>query len=185
MPKVSCKTKKCLNWKDGSAIIKDTVQPWWVLSSTVRVGGETPTPIPHGAGLGPPQLAVLRSIPITFYFWGRVSLCSPGCPGTHDVDRTSLKPQRSTRLYFCLCFCGVRIQGMSHHTWIINAFLEIKNMQSLLLASNPSDNRVFGLYLKDTQLIKLFRWTAGYSSWKQERNTASLLSANMLAAAVG
>lgn len=166
---------------DGSAIIKDTLQPWWVLSSTVK--GRRRDPPPRGAGLGPPQLAVLPSILITFYFWGRVSLCSPGCPGTHDVDQTGLKPQIPTCLYLYLS--SVRIQGMSHHTWIINAFLEIKNMQSLLIASNPSDNRVFSLYLKDTQLIKLFRWTAGCRSWKQAWNIIALLSVNMLAAAVG
>ena len=26
-----------------------------------------------------------------FFFWDRVSLCSPGCPGTHSVDQVGLK----------------------------------------------------------------------------------------------
>jgi hypothetical protein len=26
-----------------------------------------------------------------FCFWDRVSLCSPGCPGTHSIDQVSLK----------------------------------------------------------------------------------------------
>jgi hypothetical protein len=26
-----------------------------------------------------------------FFFWGRVSLCSPGCPGTHSVDQAGLE----------------------------------------------------------------------------------------------
>jgi hypothetical protein len=25
------------------------------------------------------------------FFWGRVSLYSPGCPGTHSVDQAGLK----------------------------------------------------------------------------------------------
>jgi hypothetical protein len=27
----------------------------------------------------------------TFVFWDKVSLCSPGCPGTHSVDQAGLK----------------------------------------------------------------------------------------------
>jgi hypothetical protein len=33
-------------------------------------------------------------IPLPFYFlvyWDRVSLCSPGCPGTHSVDQAGLE----------------------------------------------------------------------------------------------
>jgi hypothetical protein len=26
-----------------------------------------------------------------FVFWDRVSLCSPGCPGTHSVDQAGLR----------------------------------------------------------------------------------------------
>jgi hypothetical protein len=28
-----------------------------------------------------------------FFFRDRVSLCSPGCPGTHSVDQAGLKPR--------------------------------------------------------------------------------------------
>jgi hypothetical protein len=28
---------------------------------------------------------------VLFCFWDRVFLCSPGCPGTHDVDHTGLE----------------------------------------------------------------------------------------------
>lgn len=150
MPKVSCKTKKCLNWKDGSAIIKDSLQPWWVLSSTVKGRRRGPRPLRSWPWTSRACCAMFH--PHLFLFWGRISLCNPGCPGTHYVDQTSLKPQEKKKktqncLYLCLCLWAVRIQGMSHHTWILNAFLEIKNMQSLLIASKPSDNRVFGLYL--------------------------------------
>ena len=34
------------------------------------------------------------------FFPGRVSLCSPGCAGTHSIDQAGLNSQRS----ICLCF---------------------------------------------------------------------------------
>jgi hypothetical protein len=27
------------------------------------------------------------------FFWGRVSLCSPGCPRTHSVDQVALNSE--------------------------------------------------------------------------------------------
>ena len=46
-------------------------------------------------------------------FWDRVSLWSPGCPGTHPVDQK----------YACLCLPSARIKDMRHHClanyWII------------------------------------------------------------------
>jgi hypothetical protein len=36
-------------------------------------------------------LSYLRMIYIFFFFWDRVSLFSPGCPGTHFVDQAGLK----------------------------------------------------------------------------------------------
>ena len=33
----------------------------------------------------------LWKLPLLFLFWDRVSLCSPGCPGTHFLDRDDLK----------------------------------------------------------------------------------------------
>jgi hypothetical protein len=30
-----------------------------------------------------------------YYFWDRVSLCSPGCPGTHSVDQPGLELRNS------------------------------------------------------------------------------------------
>jgi hypothetical protein len=42
-----------------------------------------------------------------FVFRDRVSLCSPGCPGTHFIDQT----QKSA----CLCLPSARIKGMRHH----------------------------------------------------------------------
>jgi hypothetical protein len=37
---------------------------------------------------GSPSLGVTPHIPIP---WDRVSLCSPGCPGTHFVDQAGLE----------------------------------------------------------------------------------------------
>jgi hypothetical protein len=36
-------------------------------------------------------LALLDGTSFFFFFPNRVSLCSPGCPGTHFVDQASLK----------------------------------------------------------------------------------------------
>jgi hypothetical protein len=32
---------------------------------------------------------------VLFFFWDRVSLCSPGCPGTHSVDQAGLELRNS------------------------------------------------------------------------------------------
>jgi hypothetical protein len=36
-------------------------------------------------------LSVLNCSPLFFFFRDRISLCSPGCPGTHSVDRAGLE----------------------------------------------------------------------------------------------
>jgi hypothetical protein len=46
-------------------------------------------------------------------FRDRVSLYSPGCPGTHSVDQADLT-QKST----CLCLPSAGIKGVRHHTWL-------------------------------------------------------------------
>jgi hypothetical protein len=48
-----------------------------------------------------------------FWFWflDKVSLCSPGCPGTCSVDQAGLKLKRST----CLCLPSAGIKRMHHH----------------------------------------------------------------------
>jgi hypothetical protein len=48
---------------------------------------------------------------IFFLFWGggrdKVSLCSPGCPGTHFVDQAGLKLRN----------LPAGIKGIRHHAW--------------------------------------------------------------------
>jgi hypothetical protein len=41
----------------------------------------------------------------------RVSLYSPGCPGTHFVDQAGLETQKSS----CLCLPSAGIKGVRHH----------------------------------------------------------------------
>jgi hypothetical protein len=53
-----------------------------------------------------------------FFFQDRVSLCSPGCPGTHSVDQAGLKLKRST----CLCLPSSVIKGVRHHLPACNDF---------------------------------------------------------------
>jgi hypothetical protein len=58
-----------------------------------------------------------------FVFQGGVSLCSPGCPGTHPVDhRLFWNLQRSTCL--CLCLSSARKVCAIHHAWL-KYFLKI------------------------------------------------------------
>jgi hypothetical protein len=42
-----------------------------------------------------------------FCFWDRVSLCSPGCPGTHFVDQAGLELK-----FACLCLPSSGIKGV-------------------------------------------------------------------------
>jgi hypothetical protein len=48
----------------------------------------------HSSGVSKESNSVLTYIKFIFYFFGfqdRVSLCSPGCPGTHSVDHAGLE----------------------------------------------------------------------------------------------
>jgi hypothetical protein len=45
------------------------------------------------------------------FFRDRVSLCSPGCPGTHSVDQAGLEHKKSA----CFCLPSVGIKGRHHH----------------------------------------------------------------------
>ena len=44
-------------------------------------------------------------------FQDKISLCNPGCLGTHSVDRLALNSQRS----ICLSLPSVGIKGLYHH----------------------------------------------------------------------
>jgi hypothetical protein len=46
-----------------------------------------------------------------YIFWDRVSLCNPGCPGTHSVDSRLASNSEIT----CLCLPSARIKGVGHH----------------------------------------------------------------------
>ena len=65
---------------------------------------------------------------LLFFGWGggrdRVSLCSPGCPGTHFVDQAGLE----------LCLPSTGIKGVRHHArhgqhLLIMAFLKLHLLQ--------------------------------------------------------
>jgi hypothetical protein len=50
-----------------------------------------------------------------FFFLDRVSLCNPGCPGTHFVDQAGLElrnpPASASQVLGLKC-------GVHHHTWL-------------------------------------------------------------------
>jgi hypothetical protein len=56
-----------------------------------------------------------------FVFWDRVSLCSPGCPGTHFVDQAGLELR--TQKSACLCLASAGIKGVHHHTGHLATFV--------------------------------------------------------------
>jgi len=45
------------------------------------------------------------------FFRARVSLCSPGCPGTHSVDQAGFKLKK----FACLCLPSAGIKVVRHH----------------------------------------------------------------------
>jgi hypothetical protein len=62
----------------------------------------------------------------TFFFLDRVSLCNPGCPGTHSVDQASLKlrnPPASASQVLGLKVCATTAQ----HNYTLIQYLAIKN----------------------------------------------------------
>jgi hypothetical protein len=61
-------------------------------------------------------------------FWDRVSLCSPGCPGTHSVDQAGLK-LRSLPVFASQV---LGIKGVSHHCLTYNSYIKISQHISLI-----------------------------------------------------
>jgi hypothetical protein len=53
----------------------------------------------------------LTSYSLQFFFWDRVSLCSPDCPGTHSLDQAGPWTQKCT----CLCLPSAGIKGVCQH----------------------------------------------------------------------
>jgi hypothetical protein len=70
-----------------------------------------------------------------FFFWDRVSLCSPGCPGTHFVDQAGLE------------LLSAGIKGVRHHAQLGNRTLassvEIENWNT---TSNLANLHIQCLY---------------------------------------
>jgi hypothetical protein len=63
------------------------------------------------------QFSRLSFFFFSFFFFlvfrDRVSLCSPGCPGTHSVDQAGLKLRNLP-----LCLPSAGIKGMRHYAWL-------------------------------------------------------------------
>ena len=64
---------------------------------------------------------------VTFFsfslvFQDRVSLYSPGCPGTHFVGWPR------TQKYACLCLSGAKIKDISRHTWLTLYILKTRSI---------------------------------------------------------
>ena len=57
-----------------------------------------------------------------FFFWDRVSLCSPGCPGTHSVDQAGLElrnPPASASQGLGLKACATTARPWKFLSWEI------------------------------------------------------------------
>jgi len=54
-----------------------------------------------------------------FIFGGRVSLCSPSCPGTLALERLSTHSDwPRTWRSACFCLLSAGIKGVRHHLWL-------------------------------------------------------------------
>jgi hypothetical protein len=74
---------------------------------------------------------------VLFCFWDRVSLCSPGCPGTNSLCRPGWP---RTQKFACLCLQSAGIKGMHHHT---QPNLVFKMVRDLYLIQLLLSNKVF------------------------------------------
>jgi hypothetical protein len=50
-----------------------------------------------------------------FFSFSRVSLCSPGCPGTHSVDQAGLEPRNPP----ASAFPSAGVKGVRHHAQLV------------------------------------------------------------------
>ena len=57
-------------------------------------------------------------VPHAYLFWDKVSVCSPGCPETHYIDRADMNSQSSS----CLCCLSAGIKGMCYHSQHVHGF---------------------------------------------------------------
>jgi hypothetical protein len=75
-------------------------------------------------------------------FRDRVSLCSPGCPGTHSVDKAGLELKKFT----CLCLPSAGIIGVRHHAQPGSLFLFLDFLKCILAPSGISSHRCYYQY---------------------------------------
>ena len=73
-----------------------------------------------------------------FFFKDRVSLCSPGYPGTLHLTRLASNSQKSISLHLCLCLGlpSAGIKGMYRHAWQFFHLL-IFNISILFVKGKP------------------------------------------------
>lgn len=57
------------------------------------------------------SLSFFLSLCLCLFFKPRISLCSPGCPGTYTVDQTGIELKRSA----CFYFPSAETKGVHHH----------------------------------------------------------------------
>jgi hypothetical protein len=78
---------------------------WWLTNEDKIISCLIDDKVPPTAQSTPAYLLLLL-----FCFRDRVSLCSPGCPGTHSVVQAGLELKRSA----CLCLLSTGIKGVCH-----------------------------------------------------------------------
>jgi hypothetical protein len=94
-------------------------------------------------------------------FRDRVSLCSPGCPGTHSVDQAGLELRSA-----CLYLPSAGIKGVRHHcptrAFLLHLFC-VSGLRSALFYSVKN-----GVCKSEIGLISVSPLSPTYSSQKQK-----------------
>jgi hypothetical protein len=113
-------------WSDGSATLADHSSPTegykWASVAEPLSG------VSKALGSISSMKNKLFGIFDPFFFRDRVSLCSPGCPGTHFVDQAGLElrnpPASASRVLglkacaSCFGLSRAGITGVGHHLWV-------------------------------------------------------------------
>jgi hypothetical protein len=100
-------TRSCYRWLWATM---------WLLGIELRISGGAVS-------------AIIIIIIIIMVFWDRVSLCSPGCPGTHFVDQAGLKfrnPSASASRVLGLKACAT-MPGMNSYLRDMIPWLSIRS----------------------------------------------------------
>jgi hypothetical protein len=97
----------------------------------------------------PPQQDINQSS--IFAFQDRVSLCSPGFPGTHSVDQASLElsdpPASASQV--------LGLKGEHHHDWLTSIFLKGLSLSLLLWPHTEHNKGLLNIILKHTFFLFL------------------------------